>query len=514
MANHLKSMNEIKQVLRFHHERNVPIKAIARELGMSKNTVKEYLNRFRESGLSLQEVLAAEPVVLADLLRPDHASASIRYSQFLEHADQYLSDLKNQKHLSKQLLWEEEFYKGRTAYRYSQFCHHLLHYERSKSGSMVLKFSPADKLMVDFAGDKLYITDPDSGKLTPCEVLVLTLAYSHKCIAIALPSQRLADLLFGLSLGVEYFGAVPQSLVCDNMRTAVKRSSRYEPEVNESLLDWANHYGMSVLTTRVRKPKDKARVEGSVNHIYSQVYGRMRNHVYYSLEELNASLRSYCNDLNQRVMKKYGVSRDALYQKEERALMRPLPENRYKLIERYVLHVGQNGHVYLGKRKQYYSVPYHLIGQKVHVVLTHDLVKVYHKSSCVATHPVTGGMYSTVSDHLASHHQAYLESMNPKWLISQGGRIGKDVELVIEQVLVRTRHPEQNYKTCQGILALQRKHSAQRVNAACAFALHAKSVTYTNIKRLCESPYFTEHEEQPQTANQQHANIRGASNYK
>jgi hypothetical protein len=145
------------------------------------------------------------------------------------------------------------------------------------------------------------------------------------------------------------------------MRTAAKKSDRYEPEINEALLDFANYYGVSVLLTRVGKPKDKSRVEGSVNHLYQQVYGRLRNQSFYSLEELNARLQASCEDFNNRVMKDYGVSRHGLYERDEKAKMRPLPSEGYVLVKSYQLQVGSNGHVYLGTRKEHYSVPYELV---------------------------------------------------------------------------------------------------------------------------------------------------------
>ena len=513
MPNHFKSMNEIKQVLRLHFERGLAIKSISRELGMSKNTVKEYLRRFAASGVSLEHILKQEASSLSSVLRPEHATITSRYSAFLERADYYLKELKQHKHLTKQLLWEEEFTQGRIQYRYSQFCYYLQQYEQTRSSSMVLQFNPGDKLLVDFAGDKLYLTDPDSGKLTPCEILILTLAYSHKSFAVALPSQRLEDLLYGLTTGLEWLGAVPQGLVCDNMRAAVKRSDRYEPEVNEGLLDLANYYGMSVLPTRVRKPKDKSRVESSVNHVYYQVYARMRHHTYYSLEELNQALGSYCHEFNQQIMKDYGLSREALYQRDELQYMKALPDVPYQLVKRYTLKVGQNGHVYLGTQKQHYSVPYRLVGQKVHVVVTRSLLKIYYKSECVATHPVTAKRYNTVADHMASEHQAYLESINPQWLVAQARRIGQDTEKAIVHVLSRAKHPEQNYKTCQGILSLEKKHGASRLNKVCAFVLEADAVSYNYIKRLCESVHFGTSLNYTQTQLPLHANIRGPEGY-
>lgn len=513
MANQTRTMNEVKQVLRLHHEKGMAIKAIARTLGMSKNTVKEYLRRFEKSGLSLSLLLSQEPSELSGIMSPEHATITSRYSGFLERAEYYLRELGQHKHLTKYQLWEEEFTAGRTGYRYSQFCYYLQRYAASRESTMVMHHEAGDKLLVDFAGDRLYVTDGCTGKLTPCEVLVMTLAYSQKTVAIGLASQRMEDLIWGLTRGLEQLGSLPRSLVCDNMRTAVKRSDRYEPEVNEVLLDFANYYGLSVLPTRVRKPKDKSRVEGAVHHLYQQVYSRMRHQTYYSLEELNQALSGYCHDFNHRVMKHYGLSREALYERDEQQHMRPLPSQGYELVKRYQLQVGVNGHVFIGGSKQYYSVPYQLIGQRVQVVLTHTLLKVYHKSCCVATHAITGQRYTTTAEHLASHHRAYLNGINPQWLESQAAQLGSDVQKAVLQVLSRAKHPEQNYKTCQGILALARKHGSERLNEACGHVLAMNTISYQYIRRLCESPHFGAASIAPVVQLPQHDNIRGPKSY-
>lgn len=513
MANQLKSMNEIKQVLRLHFERGESIKSISRSLSMSKNTVKEYIRRFNASGKELNELLNCEPAQLEMIMRPEHATVGSRYSCFLSKAEQYLITLNKNKHLTRHLLWEEEYIAGRTQYKYSQFCYHLQQFERSKQVSMVMQFKPADKLLIDFTGDKLYLTDIDSGELTPCEILVMTLAFSHRTIAVAVPSQRIEDLIFGLSRGIDYFGAVPESLVCDNMKSAVVKSDRYEPRINEALLDFANYYGMSILPTRVRKPKDKSRVEGSVNHLYQQVFARMRQKTYQSIEELNQDLRDYCDLFNQRIMKDYGLSRNDLYLRDEQSYMKPLPPKPYQLIKRYQLKVGQNNHVHLASKKQYYSVPYRLVGQQVQVVVSHQMVKVYYKGENVATHAVTGQRYTTVAEHMSSTHQAYLNQINPEWLVKRGSQIGSAVEQVIISLLARTRHPEQNYKSCQGILSLAGKHGNKRLNACCSFALEVGIVSYKYIQKRCENLLFDPDQQSPKTSLPLHTNIRGAEKY-
>ena len=514
MANQRKTMNEVKQIIRMHQQ-GIAIKGMARSLGMSKNTIKEYIRRINSASRPLEELLAMEGPSLAVLLSQGSVNERERYNSFLSRADYYVQELQNNKHVSYLVLWEEDFKAGKTHYRYSQFCFHLSRYRKSRSPSMVMNYEPADKLLIDFAGDKLHITDRDSGELTPCEILIMTMAHSYYTQIIACPSQKVGDLIEGINQGLSRIGGCPRTLVCDNLKSAVTYSNRYEPTLNDSFLDMANHYGMTVMPTRVRKPKDKARVEGAVNHVYHQVYARIRNQLFFSIHELNQCLVEMGQEFNNRIMKEYGLSRTAFFERDEQAKLQPLPAQPYRITQQYKLKVGQNGHVYIGGCKQYYSVPYALIGQQLSVLLCNGLVKIYHRGTCVATHIQGKQRYTTQANHLASQHNAYLESMNPENLKQQAAGIADQVRQVIEVVLQRGLHPEQNYKTCQGILMLEKKVGREKLIQSCSVALASGITTYKYIDRICHNKLCEDLSATSLPAPlPQHNNIRGASNYK
>ena len=513
MANQQKTMNEVKQIIRMHHQ-GLAIKAMARSLGMSKNTIKEYIRRINSINKPLDELLSMEGPSLAMLLSQGSINERERYNSFLSRAEYYVQELQSNRHLSYLILWEEDFKSGKTHYRYSQFCFHLSRYRKSRSPSMVMNYEPADKLLIDFAGDKLGIVDPDSGELTPCEVLIMTMAHSYYTQIIACPSQKVSDLIEGINLGLIRFGGCPRTLVCDNLKSAVTYSDRYEPTLNETFLDMANHYGMTVMPTRVRKPRDKARVEGAVNHVYHQVYARIRNQLFHSIHELNQCLEEMGQEFNNRIMKEYGLSRTAFFERDEQSKLQPLPAHPYRLTQQYKLKVGQNGHVYIGGCKQYYSVPYALIGQRLSVIICNGMVKIYHRGACVATHIQRKQRYTTQADHLASHHNAYLESLNPERLKQQAAGIDAQVRQVIDLVLQRGRHPEQNYKTCQGILMLEKKVGREKLIRSCSVALASGITTYKYIERICNNKLSSDSSEMSVPAPlPEHNNIRGASHY-
>ena len=509
MANQSIPMNEVKQILILYHQ-SVPIKQIARQLGMSKNTVKAYLKRFQESGVCTDDLVElSSPELQAKLVVPS-LNEQQRYEAFLEQAPRYLNDLKSQRHLTKLLLWEEEFAAGRTGYRYSQFCHHLLQFERNKSGSMVINHVPGDKMFMDFAGDKLSYTDENSGKLTPCDLLILTLGYSNYTRVVAIPSQSIEDVVEGLVHCFNELDGVCKALVPDNFKAAVVKPNRYEPRINERFLDMANYYGFAVIPARVAKPKDKSKVETAVKNVYQQIYARIRNQSYGSLHSLNQALKEHCDAFNSRVMKDYSASRRELFEREEKMLLSPLPMERYELISQHSLKVQSNNHVFLRAQHKYFSVPYQFIGQQVTVLYSSKLVRIYHKGECIATHRGPYPRYTTHTDHMGSTHREYLNSINPDILKQRGYAIDQSVGQVIEHILERPKHPEQNYKSCQGIFSLERKVSRSKFIEACQIALQANIIGYGYIQRICATPYSSlKPEIVPSGSLPIHENVRG-----
>lgn len=340
------TMNQVKQIHKLRAE-GIGIKTIASILGISKNTVKAYLRKTQELSLSDQDIVSTDNPVLADQLQPVSIREQQNYQSFLQRADYYAEELSNRKrtHVTRMILWEEDFKAGLIGMRYSQFCFHLKRYLKTRHPSMVMLHRPREKMFIDFAGDKLKYTDQITGKTVTVEVLLVTLGYSNYTLAIGLPSQKKEDLVEGMGRLLSWLGAVPAVFVPDNLKSAVTNADRYEPVINETFLDMANHYGVAVLPTRPVKPKDKAKVETHVNVIYKQVYARLRNMTFHSLEELNQALREKVDMLNEAVMQDYDVSRRMLLDRDERSTLKPLPAQAYSLVKQSKPTVSVNGHV-------------------------------------------------------------------------------------------------------------------------------------------------------------------------
>lgn len=510
------SMNQVKQIFQLHRQ-GVGIKRIAATLGMSKNTVKAYLRNTDLSQLTEDQLLSMANPVLKDHLTPVASQEKMNYQEFLQRAEYYVQELTHRKrtHVTRMVLWEEDFSAGLIHMKYSRFCFHLQRYLKSKHPSMVMRHMPGDKMFIDFAGEKLYYIDRVSGNRIAVEVLLLTLGYSNYTLAIGVPSQKNEHLIEGLVLLFTRLGGVTSALVPDNLKSAVTTPDRYDPKINEAFLDLANYYGLVVLPTRPVKPQDKAKVETHVNVVYKQVYAKLRNCTFYSLEEINEGLLEKIDLLNDNVMQDYGVSRRVMLERDERTHLKPLPSTPYALVRQAKVTVLQNGHIKVKAINKYLSVPYQLIGEKVTVLISNGIARVYHRRECVATHIVTkGGLYLTQRDHMASSHQAHLDNLSPDTLKEKAMAIGPEVHALIILVLAKGQYPEQAYRTCQGILALQFKCERSRFRKSCEIAVANGMISLRYLRHLVESPHVTLTAlPESQTTLPLHENIRGAENY-
>lgn len=514
MAGNPIRMSQFKQILRLFSQ-GQKIKAIVRETGISRTTIKRYLRIINSRELNLEDLLQMEELRIEHLLQSPLKTEKERHQDFMIRLDKLQRELQHP-HVTKQLLWEEYKREYPDGYQYSRFCHYLHLYDRSQKASFIGTHNPGDKLFVDFAGDKLQYIVRDTGEVIMCDVYVATMGYSNYMVVIATHSQKLEDVIDATAKALEYIGGSPAAIVPDNLKAAVHLAHRYEPQINDAFLDMANYYGMAVLPTRTAKPKDKAKVERGVTITYQRVFAPLRKQTFYSLQELNTALQEQTTLLNQRLMKEYECSREVLLERDERPVLRSLPAERYQIKKQMILTVQRNGHVYLSKTKKYYSAPSSFIGFKVHVIITASLIRLYYQGNCIATHATDiPGKYVTVDEHMASHHRAVKDGMDEQVLKQRASSIGPPVLAVLEEVFKRSIHPEQAYKSCQGILSLAKKTSKEVLIESCLIALEYQVCTYRQVERLAHGRYASRELLQPIKTKSipDHPNVRGADHY-
>ena len=306
---------------------------------------------------------------------------------------------------------------------------------------------------------------------------------------------------------------MPAALVPDQLKSGVTRACRYEPEVQRTYEELAQHYGTTVLPARPAHPRDKAKVEVAVQIAQRWMLARIRNEIFHSLGALNARLRELLVDLNAREMRRYGKSRRALFEEIERAALRPLPSERFEYAEwrrarvNIDYHVDVDGHLY--------SVPYRLVHEEVEVRLTADVVEILHGRARVAAHrrsPAKGG-FTTLTDHMPSAHRAHAE-WTPSRILSWAGKVGAETRDLCDAILAERPHPEQGFRSCLGILRLGKRYGEARLEAACARALRVRARSYRHVESILKHGLDRVAAAEEQTSlSLTHENVRGRDYY-
>ncbi|MBT7089682.1 MAG: IS21 family transposase [Candidatus Marinimicrobia bacterium] len=514
MAGKPKRMGQIKQLIRLHQQ-GLGKKTIARQLGMSKNTVKAYLQKIETGELAAESLLSLdEPVLEGKLFAGSPSYKQERYDSFKDELDYFSKELQRVG-VTRRVLWDEYRQSHPGGYRYTQFCHHLSQYLINKNPSMVLQHKAGEKLFIDFAGKKLSYVNKETGEVIGCQVFVACLPHSDYSFVMAVHSQGIDDFIYALSCCLKEIGGVPQALVPDNLKAAIIKTNRYEPNVNRVLEDFANHYRTTVAPARVRKPKDKALVENQVKLIYSRVYAKLRNQQFFDIQSLNKAIVQKVKEHNQTRMQEKGYCRQEKFLSDEKHVLKPLPATNFEIKYYKELKVAQNNHIRLAGDKHYYSVPYAHIGSRAKVIYTRSMVRIYVKGEQVAVHrrSYAMGKYSTEKEHLCSQHQHYL-NRSPGYYMNKAKAKSDALYHVVRQLFAQDKYPEQLYRTCDGLLSLQRKTDKAQFDKACSIAIEYNNYSYWFIQNILKNKMTGDMgtvNEKPLPA---HKNVRGAGCYK
>jgi transposase len=412
------------------------------------------------------------------------------------------------------LLWEEYATGNPLAYKYTSFCVKYGEFARRQQRSMRQIHIAGEKLFVDYAGGTVPIVDPLTGEITQAQIFVATLGASNYTYACATPRQTTADWIDAQVQALEFFGGVVRLIVPDQTRALIKTPGRYDPEPNRTYDEFAKHYDCAVLPARPRHPRDKPKVEGAVLLVQRWILARLRNRRFFSLGELNVAIKELLADLNQRPFKKLPGCRRSAFELLDAPALRPLPASRYVISRWKTAKVNIDYHVEF--EGHYYSVPHRLVGARIDVRVSGNLLECFASNQCVASHAVSTkrGGFSTAADHMPASHRAHLE-WTPAKLIAWGQRIGVSTAAVVTWQLENRPHPEQGYRACLGLLALVRRYSAERLEAACTRAMalrapHLKSVTNILKSGLDRQPSLFPATSSPSI---EHENVRGPDYY-
>jgi len=509
------SMRKTREILRLKFDLDLSDRQISKSTQVARSTISDYVRRFAVAGLSWPlPAEMSEVDINARLFPPKLLSVDVlRASPNWDEVNREM----RRKGVTLLLLWQEYKANQPEGFNYSWFCESYGKWACKLDAVMRQEHLAGEKCFVDYCGKTMSVTDRHTGEIRQAQIFVGVMGASNYTYAEATWSQTLPDWIGSHLRMLEYFGAVPEILVPDNLKSGVSKTCRYEPDINPSYTDFADHYMIAVIPARSRKPRDKAKVENGVLVVTRWVLACLRNHQFFSLAELNTEIRALLTRLNQRPFKKLAGSRETLFRTIDYPAMRPLPAQRHIFSEWKKVRMGLDYHVDLGDG-YYYSAPYKLIGKQLDVNFSEYVVEILYRGERVASHArLHSGnkKHSTQTAHMPEEHSKMAE-WTPERIVNWGASVGVHTSKLIEALIKRKSHPQQAFRAAAGIIRLGKHYGNDRVEAACRRAYITNAISYTSVDsilkhRLDELPLP---EDDPQSSLPIfHENVRGPGYY-
>jgi len=475
------SMRKIKEVLRLFWGCQQSQRQVAIQCGVSRPCVGEYLRRASDAGLSWPLPQELDDAQLDRLLFPPPPKLPAEQRGVPDWAVVY-EELRK-KSVTKFLLWQEYRELNPKGYNYSWFCDQYRRWVGKRDLSMRQHHRAGEKLFIDYAGHTIPIVDARTGEQRQAQIFVAVLGASNYTFAEATATQSLPDWIGSHVRAFQYFQAVPEILVPDNLKSGVTKTHRYEPDLNPTYQDMAQHYNVVVIPARVRRPKDKSKAELGVQVVSRWILAALRNHTFFSLQQLNSRIVELLIRLNDRPFRKLPGCRRSRFESLDRPALKPLPANAYVFAQWGKARVNIDYHVEVDRH--YYSVPNAYRKMQVDVRYTEQTVECFYNSQRIASHPRSRmiGHHSTVREHMPESHRQYGD-WSPERLISWAHKYGKCTAELVNQIMQSRRHPEQGYRSCLGILRLEKTYGAQRLEAACQRALLLGTRRYKSVESI------------------------------
>lgn len=508
-------MRKIREVLRLKFELGFANRQIARSCSINHSTVADYLYRAKAAGIGwplpdgLDEAGLERQLFSAVVPRLGQPRPTPNWAATHE-------ELHRHKHVTLQLLWQEFKQSYPNGYQYSRFCELYQQWARKLDLALRQEHRAGEKLFVDYAGDTVPVVDPKTGAITPAPIFVAVLGASSYTFAEASWKQDLASWIGSHIRALEFFGGCTVVLVPDNCKIAVLSPCRYEPDLNPTYQEMAAHYGMAIIPARVRKPRDKAKVEAGVLLVERWILAALRKRTFFSLSDLNQAIAGLLDRLNHRRFRKLEGSRATQFETLDRPALRPLPAEAYVFAEWKKARVHIDYHIDV--ERHYYSVPYALIHRQVDARYTGTTVEIFHRGQRVASHArsyVIGG-HTTIDAHRPKSHQRYLE-WTPERLTRWASTTGPFTAQIVNWILQSRPHPEQGFRSCLGLLRLGKTYGQDRLEAAAARAWNLHACSYQSVKSILHTGLDRRQislEAPPAKPPIQHANIRGTDYFK
>lgn len=504
-------MRRIRDTLRLHFDSGFSANKIASTLGIARSVVQECLRRAKQKELQWPLAEELDDTQLEDCLysRPQAAKAAA------EPDWEYINRELRRPGVTRELLWTEYCERVTQPYSYQQFCRLYRRWARKLNLVMRQEHRAGEKLFVDFAGATLPITNPETGERTQAQLFVAVLGASHYTYVEACSSQKIESWIAAHIRAFEYMRGVASVIIPDNLKAAVTKPHRYEPELNERYHQLARHYRTSIMPARAKKPRDKAPAEKGVQLVERWIVAVLRNRTFFSLTELNAAIEELLESLNSRPFKKIEGSRKSWFEQVDRPALKELPQTRFEDARWLRFRVGNDYHVCVDGH--YYSVPHQLAFEEVEVRVTAATVEVLNAGKRITSHKrdARQNKHSTKREHRPKAHQ-FVGDWNEERVINWAQQIGPATKHLVEQIVRRSQHTQVGVRACLGLLSLQKDYGPARLEAACRRAAVAGSWSVSSLRSMLKHGLDQQVVQLviPDLHQIPHSNIRGAKYYR
>ena len=504
-------MRKLREIVRLKLHVGLSGRQIAKSCNLSPGTVSDYVGRISAAKLSwpLPPELDDDEALERLLFYDPHKPVAVRPEPNWPHVHQEL----RRQGVTKLLLWQEYKEQHPDGLQYSQFCDKYLGFAARLSVTMRQTHRAGEKLFVDFSGDGIEVVDSATGECRKAKLFVATLGASSYTYVEPVFTEDLPTWLGCHVRTLEFLGGVPEIFVPDNLKSGVTKPDYYDPDINRSYADLAAHYGVVVIPARVRKPRDKAKVEQAVLLAERWILAVLRHRTFYSLAELREAVKPLVVKLNDRPMRRLGKSRRQLFEALDRPALRPLPARPYEFAQWAKVRVHFDYHVEFDRH--FYSVPYQLVGERLDVRATESTIEILRGGTRVTSHLRSSkrGGHTTKPEHMPKSHREYAE-WDPPRLIAWAATVGPFTAALIEEIMRRRKHAEHGFRSCLGILRLTKTYPAERIERACARAVKHHTFTCRSVTAILRNNLDADETlHEPAGALPAHGNVRGADYY-
>ncbi len=461
-------MSEYKKIYQLYFNEHYSLRKIEEILSIPKSTLSDYIDRFLSIRITEAEINKISDQELKERLFPEKISEkeTNSYPDFKTIEKELLRP-----HVTLALLHEEYSHNNPHAFSYSHFCRLYTDWSKSKKITMRQQHIPGEKLFIDYIGDRLPITNPSTGEITQHPLFISCLGFSSYIYIEVSKSQNTLDFCNSIVNNLNFCKGVPKYLVPDNLKSAVITANFYDPKFNLCFQELSDYYKTYIVPARVRKPKDKAKVENSVLVIERWVIAKLRNMIFYSISEANIYIKELLERVNTKIMKKIQKSRKDLFIEYDLKALSALPLEPYIPRLLFKFKVKDDYHIeYLNRS---YSVPYKYIRYEVIAHVTNKVINIFYENVLIASHllitEINGS--STIPEHMPVRHKEVYNNntITDEALLARAEKIGEKTYLLIKEILDKEIHPVYKTRRCMNELSSNNPKSNDGIEVKWSF---------------------------------------------